>query len=608
MKQSSSTEPPVTEVDLALYSENLLNPSRSMVVREFLLAAGLSDGFDAAAFDSNDSLNMEAPDETSGHVSGMHGSSESNSETDSDRPSVNPDPEDLSGSRLSRRLLIRSVIVLSILLIAVRVGTQGFSDVRAIEATLESTEKLLSSDNPVLSPQVSKSREALERLEGSFWLRGRNSVRRDRLLASIYLAQAELELNSHTVLDFHQEPAFFPPLELCEKARELLLRDDLSDRAVYRSVVKCCFLNGRVYYLFGILSREKDLADHSHRLLAIAADSFLSGLESIPPAAGSFRHEMLIECGGLLLKSLLKGGAKASPFRSLRGREVSGQANMERLIALIPRLRSNGSSLVELAPEFLRLVAESDSAMRDQQQVAAHMDICNSAGLILARRIQGMSVEQRKQTASDAIMAYERGLELAGHVPIVHQSEQYALTRGRLLGNIADAWKQIGDLNAELTWRDDALRVFTAAQRQYRTEPMFFEVSWLAGRQLIAAYRYQVRNPKEKSEVPYYLGMIGFVKDEPATFFGSQLTAAEQELVCAILAEQFENNSLGRGAAAILLDLQLTNKNQVTVNVRDLRHTVLDFEQNSYLNTVPGFRKAVAELKAIQAEQHSSEE
>lgn len=592
MTKHEATVPPVTEVDLALFAEGLLTSQRFTQVCQFLKAHPelrefaeideLSEdgtGELARSVASDDSLTNSvaktvATTRDDKHVGASHVASD----------------ESVRGWRYWLHGFPRGVALATMALGSVFVIGMWRS-AEAIESTLSQTEVVLRTDfsgGPSylsLAPQVQNSRIALEQLGNSFWLSGRNSLRRDRLLASIYVTQAQLEQPHFRQLDYADRPLLFPPLALCNNAIELL-EPQIADPESRQILADAHQLRGRIHYIFGTVLRSGSKLPQGVNQKSLAADAFLSALEMLPPAkAGSAQY---LNLAGMLFKSIHKG--------SFNGKlsDVTG-ADVPASTVLLPRLFEQFPQLGPLYPDVEQRqqhlteitnglgVLLMQQPVSDVAQTIAMMDICNSYGL---RMTNGNGELEQ------AVASLMKGIQLAETIPADQRSADYMMTYGRLLGNIADAFEYFDQLEEEVKWRPQAIAVFREISIQQRTEESFYELGWVTGRQLIAEYRMQARYPDRPSSVAELLGALRQISNNLSSLDGYQLGGISDELIYAILAETHNDVRLGRGAAIILLNAR--HQAAIPPAIRErMRSQLEDFRGNSYLSQVPEFQEAL---------------
>ncbi|MEZ6043006.1 MAG: hypothetical protein R3C20_21090 [Planctomycetaceae bacterium] len=289
MTSSDPPNSPITDADLALYAEGLLGPDRSAQVEQFLLKHPELEIY--SALWSQTDVDTSAGTDSDG-IPGT--------QTRSTVLCENPD-------RLRPSATAWKFVTACLVVAIGGISLWGLADARAIESTLNQTEQILLTENPALSPQVRNSRIALEQLGGSIWLSRENSLRRDRLLASIYVTQARLELGHHNQKDFLKTPAAFPPLELCSQAISLVQPHAALDADCEQVLRDAYQLRGQICYLFGTFMRTPETLSLGVDQMSLAVDSLLKALEISPAASNGSAQR--IQLSGLLFKTLHKRGA-----------------------------------------------------------------------------------------------------------------------------------------------------------------------------------------------------------------------------------------------------------------------------------------------------------
>lgn len=575
MTQQNVPIPPITEVDLALFSEGLLTPQRSAQVRQFL-----SDHPELSEL-----VWLDQPTSSNDILA-----------ADSVAASKEPKRDTRRRSSVFNRVVAIASVAMGLLIL-----TTFWRAAQAVERTLSETETVLrmksasASDATDFVPQVLNSRIALEQLENSFWLSEQNSLRRDRLLAAIYVTQAKLEQAHFSQLSYAKRPQEFPPLELCHRAIQLLQRQK-SDEQARQILADAHQLRGQIHYLFGTMLRTPETALLGANQTSLAADSLLTALESLPTENAGYAQ--FLQISGLLFKTLHKGGL-AGKLIDGYGSEVAASS------VLLPRLSKEFSPLAALSSGNLSTEGNGSEALHqvidqlgawlaqqsvdDTEQAIAMMDICNS---------QGLRLTNGRGTLEQAVAVFDRGIQLAETIPAAQRSTDYWMTYGRLLGNMADAFGLFNQLEEEVKWRPQAIAVFRQITSQQRTEESFFELGWVTARQLIAEYRMHVRDPDQPNRVPELLGALRQSSSDLASVNGYQLGEIEDELVYAILAESSEDFSLGRGAESILRHAQSLQATPTAMDER-IRSLLRDFRGNVYLRPLPEFQDA---LKIIESD------
>ncbi len=595
--------PPITEVDLALFSEGLLTSQRAAQVRQFLL-----DHPELRDFASLDESSEDATTATTGSVQQTSATLDSSAQAPITSASATmvkdinvaaPSAATQSSFRGFRKRLpsFNRVVAIASVAMSLLVMTAFWRAANAVELTLSQTEYILRTDQSAssnyldLAPQVLNSRIALEQLEHSFWLSQRNGLRRDRLLAAIYVTQARLEQIHFSQLNYTERPMDFPPLQLCNRAIELLQpqRSDLEARQIMADAYQ---LKGQTQYLFGTMLRSANKLAQGVNQKSLAADSLLAAIETLPPAKrGSAQY---LQLAGLLHKSMHKGSLNGK-LSDVTGTELPASS------ILLPRLYEQFPTLIHASlsldekKQHLNEITDDFGAWLMQQPVSdfaqaiAMMNICNSHGL---RMTNG------RGTLEQAVTSLGMGIELAETIPSAEQSVEYWMTYGRLLGNMADAFEYFDQLEEEIEWRPKAISIFRKISIQQRTEESFLELGWVTARQLIAEYRMHARHPDQPSNVAELLGALRQISNNGESLNGYQLGGMDDELIFAILAEASGDASLGDGAAAILQLAKDTKKNPPAIN-QQVRLLLEDFRGNAYLRQHPEFQEA---LKIFQIE------
>lgn len=565
---------PITDVDLALFAEGLLSAERSTQVKQFL-----SDHPELSVFagrwspsESDDEADVIDDFTTVAAASRFEDSS----------PAVHWLLRSGAGWKVTAAVAVAAVGGISL---------WGIAEARAIESTLSRTEIVLQTESLGQSSDAKISRIALENLTGSFWLSRENSQRRDRLLAGIYLNQAQLELGHYNQIEFADTPSTFPPLNLSNQAIDLVRPHAGTDNDSRQTLIDAFQLRGQIHYLFGTFMRTPDKQPLGVMQTSLASDSLLSALEILP--ANDNGSAQRLQLGALLLKTLHKGG--------LAGQLADESGNMvPARTVLIPRIRNLFSELTDSRPTDELSIEQLNQFVDDlggvlmqlpvstTAQTVAMMDICNSCGL---RQSNG------RATLEESVATLSKGLQMAESVAAKEAGEDYQLTHGRLLGNMADAYRNFNQLDQELPWRRQAIAVFGKASQQYRTEELFLELGWVTSAQLIAEYRWQQRHPEQAGNVKYLLGALRQNSNDLASLNGYQMGEAYCEYIHAIQAEDKNDFSLGRGAAAILANTKYISQFPANNVRREIlwnqwSDTLRDFKDNAYFQQLPEFQQA----------------
>ena len=564
---------PITDVDLALFAEGLLSTERCEQVKRFL-----SDHPELAVF------------------SGLWSQSGGDVEADIAQDSIHVDATSSlqkppQPTHWLRRYAAGWKVPAAVGAAAVvGISVWGVAEARAIESTLSRTEIVLQTESSGHSTEVTTSQIALENLTGGFWLSRGNSQRRDRLLAAIYLNQAQLEMGHYNQMEYAEVSSTFPPLSLSNQAIDLVRPHAATDDDSRQVLIDAYQLRGQIQYLFGTFMRTPERLPQGVMQKSLAADSLLAALE-IMPSADSHSAQRL-QLSSLLFKTLHKGG--------LAGQLADESGKMQPAESmLIPRIRNLFSELADSTPTDKLSIDQLNQFVDDlgdvlmqlpvstTAQTVAMMDICNSCGL---RQSNG------RGTLEESVATFSKGLQMAESIAAVEAGEVYQSTRGRLLGNMADAYRNFNQLDQELPWRRQAIAVFGKASQQYRAEELFLELGWVTSAQLIAEYRWQQRHPEQAGNVKYLLGALRHNSNDLASLNGYQMGEAYWDCIYAIQAEDKNDFSLGRGATAILAlakELsQLPENSAVRLSQWDHWSDVLrDFQGNAYFQQLPEFQQ-----------------
>lgn len=603
---------PITEVDLALYAEGLLSPERFARVDQFLRDHPQLAQY-AALWSCEEPVSENAgqvpPLPPKNHRTDDAAEIHAEPHTVQAEPHTvhkGPTPPMVHLPRLRRWQPAAAMawkLTAAAAVVAIGgVSLWGIADARAIESTLSQTEEILLTDNPELSPQVRNSRIALEKLGGSIWLSQENSLRRDRLLASIYVTQAKLELGHQNQTSFIESDSTFPPLELCNQAINLVKPHSVTDDDARQVLVDAYQLRGQIHYLFGTLLRSPEQRTAGVNQKSLAADSLVSALEILP--ADNNDSAQRLQLGSLLFKTLHKGGL-AGQLADKSGEMIPAQTILiSRIQTVFPDLAGNTPADQFSLEQIHQFVDDLGGLLMKlpvstAAETVAMMDLCNSCGL---RQSNG------RGTTEESVATFSKGLQLAETIAAVEDGAVYLLAHGRLLGNMADAYRNINQLDQEISWRRQALTVFRKATQRYRTEELFLELGWVTSTQLIAEYRWKQRHPEQAGNVKELLGALRQISNDLASLNGYQLGAAYDELIYAIHAEDKQDFNLGRGAAEIAAELEAWSALPPDLEFRiiafDLWIAILeDFQGNAYFQQLPEFqqvREMLADIKPAE--------
>ena len=579
--------PVITDVDLALFAEGLLSSERSAQVEQFLRDHPQLAVYSAlwSSSHSEDSLDLESQtdDETDAEPA-LHTTHAGQASPFEHQPKTG---RWWRGSAAAWKLTAAMAVA------AIGgVSLWGIADARAIESTLSQTETILLTENPELSPQVRDSRIALEKLGGSVWLSQENSLRRDRLLASIYVTQAKLELGHQNQKNFIEAVATFPPLELCNQAVSMVELHADTDAAARQVLIDAHQQRAPIYYLFGTYMRS-----HEHKLAGLnqtsrAVEALLTALELLP--TDETQSPQRLQMYALLFKALHKGGL-AGQLTNTEG------ATQPASVLLVPRIRRLFSELPQTDSadplsndeshqliDQLGLILLQCPAVNSEQSMAL-MDLCNSCGLRHANRHFDLEA---------AAAIFNKGLQLADSLSDLNQRADYLLTRARLLANLADSYRNDCQLDQEIQWRWQAIRVLREATQKFRTEEMFLELGWVTSAQLVAEYRWQVRHPEESGRTKELLGALRQISNDLESLNGYQVAAAYEECIYAIHAEDQNDDSLGRGAKEVLeavtwLSQSTSDSTRLLKSKQHWSEVVHDFQNNAYFQQLPDFQQAL---------------
>lgn len=414
------------------------------------------------------------------------------------------------------------------------------------------------------------------------WFLGNNERRAaEELVEDLMLLRAKAEFSNAHLANANYDEEGSVGLRLCG---EVLARA-ISRGATNSRRAEILWTKAKGEFLFGVSRRGSgNLA--ADRMFYDSARSSIASIELLKLDAHEVNPRVL-EASALLAKALHKG--------ALRGEEQKVESGE----LVKPRMKD---SIIEIFPalagtppdQFIRqlcLHLISSPAMNEESGPAtqAYAEVANTLALHLINADDDPSIQDAINRLKIAIARVAKAEQLASnnHVQLLH---------ARMLGNLADAYLKMGNVEAQRDHGLQAMEVMLTIPSQYRDKEFLGELGWIVSRLVIAEYRTQIRTEKSFLMLSRYLHELSRserTSDGQIDFRGFQINKVEQELVLAIEAWINPRSRITVNAAEILSTSMDAVKNGDKLTVSRLRTLLSDFESLPGLNSDSDFKDAI---------------
>ena len=590
---SSISAQPITELDLALYSEGMLCTQRRQQVRSFLVENPQVNDF----LNLDRSLSQkENGDARKNNSTGNHANVAPNELLVTTSSSSNKsDRLTKQSANKPRRRFIQLVVVASVLFACFQIGTQ-IQHVRASSA-LERYEQKLNSDSfSIMSPETQQM--LLDLQADTHYLDSReNEIRRRHILARLYVGQAQQQLDYKNVAEFSGNFTDFPGIVLCNKAIEILT--DLADelQPLRQTLVQAYYIKGQILYQFGISLRVPSLEwDDSCVAMYYCGQSLNAGLHLLRETDGEFFHTKRLQMGALFAKSIHKGTGLGESILLENG-TITKTGIIADTASCFKELEGQihpAGDPAQTVDQLCRLVA------------SAHCDtIEQHIASIFARNTIGMRLVIGGAVAR-GIAEYNAGINKVESNPALLNNIQIQLNYGRLRGNLADALSLLNDYDAAIPAREKALKIFTELWHKDLSNEAAFELGWVTTRQIIDMYLQAQRDGTPQNlKLTDSLGALRLTSNNFKNFNGFQVGGGEVEMIHAIHAEVYNDRSRGIGAKNLKVWLSGRLASPLKHHHRKAIELVALMSDNIVFRDDPDFhqiQKMVADFQAAKTE------
>lgn len=546
MSDASFEAGEITEMDLALYAEGLLTPERCEQVERFLEQHPQFRAYcDSPDGSGEISTDLESPVHA---VRGWPVEDSDLARMDAAESwfaerSVAPSLPDTGGSARWSAVTRPAAICLGLGLLVLLLGWRQNS-LKAWDRGLQSgLVPVMLTDQQTAPHVVLQARRALEELQSGFWVSGDRLQARDYELAAVLVTQAALEMKHYSMADYATEGDSFPPLQLCQQARQLV--DSLQQRRdLPELLTDLCRVEGEIEFQLGMAVRANRDRQRSVEWLRRSCLSFLEGIEQARIAADT---ERALEMSARLVKALHKGAAGDGVLTLEMQRWLQGGSApelLEKIATVFPQQRPDLGVLRKQLEDSLSegetvslgykewaasLKMELCWSIIDQHQgespeaILSLMDICNTIGI-------GFHAVQ--EPLQKVIPALHLGIAFGEKLPTgSRDSDDALLVLCRLHGNLADAYEHLGERDRAIESRERALSAARSLLMQSSDPEARHELGWLTGRQLISVFLQCVENDGNQAEVDRLLGSLLQISGDLNSMSGFQLARAEEELL-----------------------------------------------------------------------------
>lgn len=576
----SAQSEPITDLDLAAYHSGYLSKSRHKEVGQFLQQH--TEVADAAEIADAAEEEQHGRRDAAGATTVIHDQSDDGNPS-GQRPNANHEfevtgqPSLRSKSSPSRfGKLTTQVVVTTILLVSV-IAAVHLVQTQAVAERLDRVQKLVEAPEGLTNHlDQEDALQALQTIGDSLFVSRSNERRRLWLLALLNFQVAEREFRAARAVN--RDPQFVSAIQ-ARYDRVTVLLDrirPLTDKE-RELMILGLFERSRIMYQLGTLKER--WRPEAQTFLNDAASKLLDALDLIDQSSREVKDTCEVAVAALLLRSLRKGAGQHF--------QDSNSALGKRLRERFPDLPAEENIAFDaLGQSFL------DKPYVGRRSTVGHLDLHNLIGMYLTLH----------PTRSEQAIPYLRtGVELADELSLSPETSEdldFAITHGRLLGNLADAYRSLELDDLEFKSRQGAIAVLEAAFGDSPPVEISFELKWLLSRQLLLTFSNSAQKINAQHSALPLLGKLNLITKQLADFRGSQLGKWETFAVRAINAEVKVNQNQswdpsfldelpsrdqaltkGPGGRLLIRPLECCLKSQVIVERPEIFQQIQDFRQ-----------------------------
>jgi len=528
----------ITNLDLALYAEGLLSSERAAEVRIFLAE---HPEFEVLVSNADSSPISELDVTAFPELPGAGGERQRFSSGDSDLSTletVRVRSKSSWSSSNQRRWAAAMLTALVILLLGWRQAELYAWDYNTTLGRLWLT--ATASDLPQV---VVRSRQALESLGGGLWVSSERRSQRNLDLARVLLTQAELEKPQYIIHRYCRTPAELPPLQLAERAIQLLADAGVKSREFREVQTGALRVRGELEFEMGMAFRGQRLHEESKEWLYRSVVTLLQGIEA---ARASQDYSAELRISARLVKAIHKGAVSEGQLIQrlllwVEGAELPPVfAEIQRLFPecefdwdqLRDRLSRNALKDPGYSSAYAEGIGTLNRAVCRQmlrqppvsiEDAISFMDICNTVGL---------QYHTVRDPYPEVLPALDSGIEL-GRSLLSNgvESPDLLMILLRLQGNLADTHRHWGNRPAAIEARREAIDNARKLLVLKTDSEVRNEMGWLVGRQVQALFLDAIDTGGSFAECDRMLGAIQQLTGDFASFAGFQLNTGEEELI-----------------------------------------------------------------------------